>query len=48
MKATFDKKRDYVYEVDYNLPYSQEEVIADLSSEDWDTDANSVWYADAR
>lgn len=45
MKATFDKKRDYVYEVDYNLPYSQEEVIADLSSEDWDTDANGYGQA---
>lgn len=38
MHMTFDKKRDWIYEVDFNLPFDQRELMDDLRNDDWQGD----------
>jgi len=39
MQATFQKQRDYVYTLQFDLPYSNFDIVTALQKEEWQADA---------
>jgi hypothetical protein len=38
MQVTFRKQRDYVYTLQFDLPYSNSDIVAELQKEEWQAD----------
>ena len=39
MQATFQKQRDYVYTLQFDLPWTNQEIVTELTKENWQADA---------